>query len=127
MIGIDTNVLVRYLAQDDPQQALAASQLIDGLSHREPGFVSVVTVVETFWVLRRAYQVPDVEVRRLLRGLADSVELLVQHSDEVRRALDRRGDFADGLIALFGAAAGCDYTATFDRKAAAQTEMRLLA
>jgi predicted nucleic-acid-binding protein len=126
MIGIDANVLVRYLAQDDPQQALAAAELIEGLSEQEPGFVSIVAVVETFWVLRRAYQVPDVEVRRLLHGLVDSVELRVQHSDEVRRTLDRPGDFADGLVAAFGAAAGCDYTATLDRRAAVLSEMRLL-
>jgi predicted nucleic-acid-binding protein len=126
MIGLDTNVIVRYLAQDDPRQAAAASELIEGLSEHDPGFVSIVTVIETFWVLRRAYQVPDVEVRRLLRGLVDAGELIVQHSDEVSRVLDRPGDFADGLVAVFGAVAGCDYTATFDRKAAAQSEVRLL-
>lgn len=126
MIGLDTNVVVRYLAQDDPQQSPAASRLIDGLSEHDLGFISIVTVVETFWVLRRAYQVPDVEVRRLLRGLVDSTELLVQQAVEVSRALDRPGDFADGLVAIFGATAGCEYTATFDRKAASQPGIRLL-
>lgn len=129
MIGLDTNVLVRYLVQDDPAQAAAASAVIDRLTENDPGYLSLVTVVELHWVLRRAYQISSARCGELIEGLLDSRELRVDQAATVRAALTagREGlDFADALIAELGRAAGCDHTVTFDRRAATSTAMRLL-
>ncbi len=128
MIGLDTNVLVRYVVQDDPLQSRAATDVIEGLGEDRPGFVSLVVVVELYWVLRRAYQVPADQTAQVIRTLLDSVEIAVQESDSVRRALERlpNGDFTDALIVDLGKSAGCEHTVTFDRGAARLSGMRLL-
>lgn len=129
MIGLDTNVLVRYLVQDDPAQAAAASAVIDRLTENDPGYLSLVTVVELHWVLRRAYTISPARCGELIEGLLDSRELRVDQAATVRAALtaSRDGlDFADALIAELGRAAGCEHTVTFDRQAATSTAMRLL-
>ena len=129
MIGVDTNILVRYLVKDDPQQSAAASALFASFSPESTGYLSVPVLVETFWVLRRAYKVSHVEIAEVLVNLASSEELTVEHSDLVRQAarLAAEGfDFADTLIALIGRDAGCDYTATFDAQAATLRGMELL-
>ena len=52
MIGLDTNVIVRYVVQDDPRQSAAATRLMEKtLSAENPGFVAVVTLCEVAWVL----------------------------------------------------------------------------
>jgi predicted nucleic-acid-binding protein len=119
VIGLDTNVVVRYLVQDDPDQS--ASALIEGLTETDPGYLSLVTVVELYWVLRRAYKVEASRCAELLEGLLDARELRVDQDAVVRAALtaSRSGfDFADVVIAGLGRAAGCDSTVTFDHRAA---------
>ena len=70
MIGLDTNVLVRYLTQDDPSQARLATDLIERrLSHQDPGFISIVAMVETAWVLERAYGLSAAEVAAVIERL----------------------------------------------------------
>lgn len=130
MIGLDTNVIVRYLVQDEPAQSAAASTVIDTLTESEPGFLGLVTVVELYWVLKRAYKVSTASCADLLEGLVDARELRVDQESSVRVALgaSRDGlDFADALIAELGRATGCDHTVTFDRCAAQLKQMRLLA
>ena len=129
MIGLDTNVVVRYLVQDDPEQSATASAVIDALTEREPGFLSLVTVVELHWVLRRAYSLPAPHCRDLLERLLDARELRVERPSIIRAALtnSRQGaDFADAVIAELGRAAGCHHTVTFDHGASALDDMRLL-
>lgn len=129
MIGLDTNVVVRYLVQDDPDQSAIASATIDELTDTEPGYLSLVTVIELYWVLRRAYQVDAGRCADLLEGLVDARELRVDRDEVVRSAIaaSRRGvDFADAVIAELGRAAGCDHTVTFDQRAARADAMRLL-
>ena len=130
MIGLDTNVLVRYVAQDDPDQASRASAVIDGFSEDDPGFVSLVVAAEVTWVLRRAYRVGDATIATVIRSLLDATEVIVQEHDAVRRALDRTGaspEFTDALIAELGHRAGCTHTVTFDRNAAGLPHMKSLA
>lgn len=55
MIGLDTNVLVRYIMQDDTKQSAKATQLIESLTSDEPGFIAMVSVVELYWVLTSSY------------------------------------------------------------------------
>ncbi len=129
MIGLDTNVIVRYLVQDDPDQSAAASTAIDALTETAPGFVSLVTIVELYWVLRRAYKISTARCAELVEGLLDARELRVDQESVVRAALTVSSgglDFADALIADLGRAAGCDYTVTFDQRAAKSNQMRLL-
>jgi len=130
VIGVDTNVLVRYLTKDDPEQSPAASELFGSFSPESPGYLSATVLVETFWVLRRVYKVSHAEITDVLLNLASSEEVVVEHSDLVRQAARKAAegyDFADALIALNGRERGCDFTATFDEKASGLEGMKLLA
>jgi len=129
VIGLDTNIIVRYLVQDEPDQSAMASTVIDALTENEPGFLSLVTVVELHWVLRRAYKISAARSAELVEGLLDARELRVDQDSIVRAALtaSRKGpDFADAVIAELGRAAGCEHTLTFDQRAAQSHGMRLL-
>jgi predicted nucleic-acid-binding protein len=130
MIGLDTNVLVRYLAQDDPVQSPRATNLIEHrLTEAEPGFISVVAMVETAWVLERAYGLTAGEISVAIERTLQIDVLVVEHEQEVFTALNalKQGgfSFADALIAALGREAGCSHTATFDRKAARLVGFRL--
>jgi predicted nucleic-acid-binding protein len=122
MIGLDTNVLVRYLAQDDPAQSRTATELIEyRLSEAEPGFVSIVGMAEVAWVLERAYRLADQEIAAAIEGILQSEVLVVENEQEVFTAMvalkEGRGSFADALIGALGVKAGCSWTVTFDRRA----------
>ena len=128
MIGLDTNVLVRYVMQDDPRQSPRATRLIEALSADEPGFVPVVALVELVWVLAGSYALDRAQVATVLDTLLRSKELVVDRADLVTQALNRYSaagaDFADALIERIAAAAGCSATMSFDAgavKAAAMT------
>ena len=128
MIGLDTNVLVRYVMQDDPRQSARATRLVDSLSADDPGFIPVVALVELVWVLTASYGLDRQQVLTVLETLVRSKELVVDRADLVTQALNRYGaggaDFADALIERIAAAAGCSVTVTFDAgavKAAAMT------
>lgn len=129
MIGLDTNVVVRYLVQDEPDQSATASTVIEALTVQDPGFLSLVTVVELYWVLRRVYKISTTRCAELVEGLLDARELRVGQDSIVRAALtaSRGGlDFADAVIAELGRVAGCEHTVTFDQRAAQSKEMGLL-
>jgi predicted nucleic-acid-binding protein len=130
MIGLDTNVVIRYLTQDDPVQATAAGKLIDSLSPDAPGFISLVVIVELVWVLESSYRFKKNEVERVLDGLLKSKELVIERAEIIWQALRKfsasRADFSDCLIERCGQAAGCQHTVTFDQNAAATAGMRLL-
>ena len=122
MIGLDTNVLVRYLAQDDPAQARRATEIIEGrLTDQKPGFVSVVATAETVWVLDRAYGPSDEEIVAAIQRMLQIDVLVVENEQEVFAAMtaleEGLGSFADALIGALGAKAECSATLTFDRKA----------
>lgn len=123
MIGLDTNVLVRYITQDDAVQAAAAAKLIDGNCHiDDPGFVALVVLAELCWVLQRSYGYDREQVTAVLTTLLTASELRVEARQQAWAALRQfeRGsaDYADYLIGECGAHAGCTTTWTFDRRAA---------
>ena len=130
MIGLDTNVLVRYLTQDDPVQSAKASDLIESLTTLSPGFVSLVSVVELVWVLQSCYQSAKSDVVVVLETLLRTRELTIEHAETLWQALRRftasKADFADCLIERCAHAAGCEYTATFDLNAAKAAGMKRL-
>ena len=122
MIGLDTNVLVRYLAQDDPVQSRKAAALIERrLGEDDPGFVSVVTIVETACVLERSYRLARDEVAAAIERILQVDVIAVESEQEVFTAMialkEGHGAFADALIGALGAKAGCSRTVTFDRRA----------
>lgn len=128
MIGLDTNVLVRYLAQDDARQAAKATELIEDLTPAQPGYLSQVVLAELVWVLQSCYAVSRERIGEILERLLRTQGLQVQDADRVWQALRvyrHGGDFADCLIARVAAAAGCDAVVTFD-KGATKAGMRLL-
>ena len=123
MIGLDTNVLVRYIVQDDPEQAAAAARLIEGrCTARSPGYVSVPVLVELVWVLTTAYRHGKAAVVSVIRQVLRTAEFTVEDRDTVLAGLREfesgAADFADCLIAYRNHARGCTCTYTFDRRAA---------
>jgi predicted nucleic-acid-binding protein len=130
MIGLDANVVVRYLTQDDAVQTPAAVRVIDSLSADSPGFLSVIVIVELVWVLEVSYRFKKNEIEQVLETLLRSKELVIERAEIVAQALRKfsgsRADFADCLIERSGHAAECLYTVTFDRNAASAAGMRLL-
>lgn len=123
MIGLDTNILVRYLAQDDPIQSPKASKIIEQrLTEANPGFVSIVAMVETVWVLERAFGLATQDIVKAVERVLQTDVLVVENEQEVFSAMialkEGQGSFADAVIAALGARMGCSYTLTFDRKAA---------
>ena len=130
MTGLDTNVVVRYLVQDDPAQASAAVRFMRSLSPDEPGFLSLVVIAELVWVLEISYRFKKDEVVSVIETLLRSKELFIERSEIVQQALQRfthgKAGFADCLIERCGHAAGCQHTITFDQNAAMAAGMYLL-
>ena len=123
MIGLDTNVLVRYIVQDDARQAEAAARLMESRCTRdEPGFISHIVLAELCWVLSKGYGYDRKVQASVLSSLLVTAELDVQESEvawQALRAFEKgNADFADYLIGHIGRDAGCEATWTFDRKAA---------
>ncbi len=129
MIGLDTNILVRFIMRDDPRQTPRADQVLATLTSRQPGFVSLVVLAELWWVLHRSYRRPATDLQRLFTELLDTDELRIQDEPTVRRALTSLAagvDFADSLVSELAHDAGCQTTVTFDRRAARHPGMSLL-
>ena len=120
MKGLDTNVLVRYLVQDDEIQGRKAAQLVDeATSKGEPLFVNLIVLCEAVWVLESAYGYSKPEIMDTIDRLLSTVELEIEDRDVARLALadsrERNVDFADGAIGRRNRSLNCDVTLTFDR------------
>jgi predicted nucleic-acid-binding protein len=131
MIGLDANILVRHLAQDDPIQSPKATKLIEReLTEADRGFVSVVAMVETAWVLERAYGLAAPDIAAAIERVLQADVIMVENEQEVFAAMialkEGRGSFADALIGALGTSAGCSRTLTFDRKASRLAGFELL-
>jgi len=123
MIGLDTNILLRYLMKDDPEQFKRAKEIMrKEISEQNRGFISTVVLVETCWTLRNFYKIGREGIETMLDRFLVSPELEFEHREEIWKALrlSRNGsiDFVDGLIGVISEGHGCEYTLTFDRKAA---------
>jgi predicted nucleic-acid-binding protein len=130
LIGLATNVIVRYLTHDDPTQTAAAMRLINSLTSDSPGFLCLIVVAELVWVLETSYRFKKKEIQQVVESLLRSRELVIEQAEIVSIALRTfrtgRADFVDCLIEHRGNAAKCQYTVTFDRAAAEGAGMRLL-
>jgi predicted nucleic-acid-binding protein len=130
VIGLDTNVIVRYIMQDDVKQSSLATRLIEARSAASPGFVPMVAVVELAWVMASAYELDKRQLIAALEGLLRTKELVVEGAETVWKALrlyqSANADFADCLIERSASAHGCESTVTFDRDAAKSAGMTLV-
>jgi predicted nucleic-acid-binding protein len=123
MIGLDTNVLLRYIVQDDPAQSARATEIIEEqLTEQEPGFVSLVTILEIVWVLRSLYKQSWQDIANEIEMLLAADTLEIQNEQEVYRAVVALrkwpGSFQDALIGALGTWRGCSDTLTFNENAA---------
>jgi predicted nucleic-acid-binding protein len=130
MIALDTNVLVRYLAQDDRRQSAKAAQVIEEeCSEKRPGFIAAIVLAELVWVLESCYESTKAEIVAVLQRILRTKQLMVQDAETLWKAVRlfevSKADFADCLIERTGAAHECEYTSTFD-KHAASAGMRLI-
>jgi predicted nucleic-acid-binding protein len=130
MIGLDTNVLVRYIMQDDPKQAKLATKLIESLDEELTGFISLVSVVELSWVLESAFELSRRQIVEAFQNLmsvdAFKIERVAVVAGAVRAYAEGKADFADYLIERSSVFAGCERTMTFDREAAKTGGMILI-
>ena len=121
MTGLDTNVLVRYLTQDDRPQARRANALVTAVVAKgNRCFIGSVVLCELVWVLRRAYGLDRATIAMTLERILATAQFAIDEKDVVRRALEDyragKGDFADYLIGHHSRESGCRLTATFDRR-----------
>jgi len=129
VIGLDTNVMARFIMRDDPIQTKLADSTINSLTVRNPGYLSLVVLVELWWVLRRFYKCSVASCRQLFEEILLTDELIVEDGSSVSHALsavDEGADFAGSLICTLAQKAGCSATITFDRSASRHTGMTLL-
>lgn len=131
MIGLDTNVLLRYLTQDDPAQTAVAAERIDQLDIGENrGFINSVVLCETLWVLTRGYRYSRADIDQVVDQLLLTQEFEIEHRTQVWAALqdfrDGAADFADCLIGRINSAAGCTKTISFDQDTGALPAFEVL-
>lgn len=130
MIGLDTNVLVRYIMQDDRRQSPIATRCIESLSAESPGFVTTVVLIELGWVLQTAYALDRGQLVTAFDALLRAKEIIVEQAALVWKAIrlfqSSGADFADAMILIAAEAGGATRTVTFDRGAARRCGMQLL-
>jgi predicted nucleic-acid-binding protein len=130
VIGLDTNILVRYLVADDPVQSARARHILEEqLSSAEPGYISLVAMAETVWVLDNTYGIGRRAIARTVERLLAADNLRIQNEHEVfaAKVMLESGvaSFSDALIGELGISAGCSQTLTFDLKAARMGTFKL--
>ena len=131
MIGLDTNVLVRYLTQDNPAQFAKATAFIDAASEREERFlVNTPVLCELVWVLTAVYDYSREEIAEALEQIFTTAQFEIERLDEARQALgdfrSSKADFSDALIGRINRSLGAKHTVTFDRDLKAVETFRLL-
>lgn len=122
MIGLDTNIVVRYLTQDDPAQCKKVNRLIDEeLSSEYKGYITLISLIEVVWVLESCYEQGKAELIAVIEGLLTTKQFLLERGDIAHLALRSyrggKGDFSDAVISESAKQAGCARVVTFDKKA----------
>jgi predicted nucleic-acid-binding protein len=131
MIGLDTNVLVRYLTRDDPAQYAKAAGFIEAATDRGEQFVvNTAVLCELVWVLSTVYSCSREEIAAALEQIFATTQFEVERLDEARQALrdfrSTKADFSDALIGRINRSLGAEHTATFDRGLRAVETFRLI-
>jgi predicted nucleic-acid-binding protein len=123
LIGLDTNVVIRYLVQDDKRQSAAAARFIEkSLTTDAPGYINHITLCEIVWVLQRCYGVASPQVGEIIEGLLTTKQLYTENAELIWKALRtfnaNKAEFCDALLGQINIHNGCERTVTFDKKAA---------
>jgi predicted nucleic-acid-binding protein len=131
MIGLDTNVLVRYLTHDDPAQYARAAAFIDAATEQGEQFlINTAVLCELVWVLATAYDYSRDEIARALEQMFATAQFDIERLDEARQALRdfraTKADFSDALIGRINRSLGTEHTVTFDRNLKSLETFRLL-
>lgn len=131
MIGIDTNVLVRHLVQDDPRQSRAATKVITQDCTREaPGFINRIVLCELVWVLESAYGYSKETIVNVLDKLLRTSQLMIEDAQSAWTAFRMyqkgKADFAACLLGATNRLTGCESTVTFDQAASKLDGFQLL-
>ncbi|MBV8212722.1 MAG: type II toxin-antitoxin system VapC family toxin [Verrucomicrobia bacterium] len=130
MTGIDTNVLVRYLVRDDPEQARKAARFIKSqCSTDDPGLINRIVLCELVWVLETAYEYPRQAVTLALEKILRTAQFIIEDHSEAWlafREYQQGADFADAFVGAINQRLGCALTVTFDKKASRRPGFRVL-
>lgn len=120
MVGVDTNILVRYIVRDVSEQVEAADKLLESFTVDAQGYVPREVVIEVIWVLSRSYGFNRTEIANVILDLVDTESLVVESADDIVHAAVAYargdGDFADLMILVAARRAGCETLYIFDRK-----------
>ena len=122
MIGLDTNVVIRYLTQDDQKQSAVANRIIEQeLTEKNQGYITLISLIEITWVLESCYEQTKEDIINVLDLLLTIKQISIEKTDLVYLALKRfrtgTADFSDALITLVCEDAGCKRVVSFDKKA----------
>jgi predicted nucleic-acid-binding protein len=130
MTGLDTNILIRYVTQDDARLTPRANAIMSAVTVEEPGWIALTALTEFVWVLSRRFRIDRRGIHVIVQELLSQPKLILEQHELVRKAaglyLQGNADFSDYLVACAGQAAGCTQTLTFDRKAAKSAGMTLV-
>lgn len=131
MIGVDMNVLIRYIVQDDLSQCTLVNQYFKHIAETgEKVFVGTIVLCELCWVLESVYDYSSEAVARLIEKMIRSPSFVIENAENVWESLphysESRLDLADLLIGKINRRSGCEYTITFDKKASKLSDFRLL-
>lgn len=124
MNAVDTNILLRYIVNDDAEQYAKAEAFLKARTADDPAFVTLVVLVELIWVLRRLYRFPPTQIHSALTVLLETAELAFEEEQFVATLVVSgtvmTDELADHIIAYSASKAGCTRTVTFDTRAASR-------
>lgn len=127
LIGLDTNVLLRYVVDDDSPQTIVAVRFVETqLSDTERGYISLPVFFEFIWTLRSTYEFDLDAVRRTVRSLLAVAQLEFEDRELIGRALEDDGQLPDAIIGRLALRRGCQRLVTFDKKFARIEGVELL-
>lgn len=130
MIGVDTNILVRYFTQDDPEQAQIVEKIIENYgSSPNSLFINNIVMCELVWVLERGYKYSKEQVGVVINQMLSTEEFVFEKQELLWLALNEyvqnNSDYSDALIGLINKSSGCKETLTFDQVAAKTDNFKL--
>ncbi len=122
MIGVDTNILLRLLVVDDPEQSEKARNFLSQRSAEDPAYISGIVLAELVWVLRRRLGYQHPQIAELPLSFLASEDVVMENAEELGLLLSEENapvdTLADNMVTWAAMKAGCSKVVTFDRRAA---------
>jgi len=120
MIGLDTNIVIRYLTQDDEIQSKIVKNFIETELSEQQGFITTVSLIEMVWILESCYKQPKSAIVRILESLLATTQFAIESSEIIHVAVKRfskgNADFNDAVMAVTAEKVGCTKVVSFDKK-----------